>query len=244
MKLLLVLGDNETHKLITHYVKPLGFELVRYTHVLKAMDNIDEIEPNAIIISARDFPRHWKIMVKFVRSEMAKDACPLIILKGENFPAEEATQASFLGVNGIIDENLENPVEINRLQEVLGRHIPVKDKRRSRRFYTETWHKFGFVFTLPNSHILITGTVKNISSGGLLFQPDNSSLLGDITLETELTECSLRAGDSLLSPVCHIIRTGRFISLSFFSFPEDELEILNKYLDNLPPTDPDPAKKT
>ena len=68
MKLLLVLSSDETYNHISHFVKPLGFELIRYNHILKAMDNIDEIEPAAIIISARDFPRHWKIMVQFVRN--------------------------------------------------------------------------------------------------------------------------------------------------------------------------------
>ncbi|MCL2374271.1 MAG: PilZ domain-containing protein [Treponema sp.] len=243
MKLLLVLGDDETYARITRHVKPLGFELVRYTHVLKAMDNLDEIEPHAIVISARDFPRHWKIMAKFVRSEAPKDVCPFIILRGEEFPTEEAAKASCLGVNGIIDESLENPAEVSRFHEVLGRHIPIKDKRRARRVHTEIWQRFGFAFTLPDSRVLITGTVKNISSGGLSFQPDNPALLGDINLSAELTECSLRAGDSMLSPVCRIRRIGRFVSLAFFSFPEGEQETLNKYLENLPAEEPEAGNK-
>jgi hypothetical protein len=83
----------QIRRILYLYVKPLGFELIRYHHVLKAMDNIDETDPSGIIISARDFPRHWKTMVQFVRSERPKDACPIIILKGENFPLEETSKA-------------------------------------------------------------------------------------------------------------------------------------------------------
>jgi len=244
MKLLLVLGDDDTHNLILHYVKPLGFELIRYTQVLKAMDNIDEIDPNAIIISARDFPRHWKTMVQFVRNERAKDICPIIVLKGEKFPVEEASKASFLGVSGIVAETLEEPAEVARLQGILSRYMPVDEKRRSQRFHTEPWQRFGFVFISPNDNALVTGGIKDISSGGLSFLPDNSSLLQNMALHTELEECSLRAGDSILSPTCRLTRTGRIISLAFLSLPDGEQETLNKYIESLPLQELENIKKT
>ena len=234
MKLLLVLGDDQTYNLILHYVKPLGFELVRYTHALKAMDNIDEIDPQAIIISAKDFPRHWKTMVQFVRSERPKDVCPIIILKGEYFPVEEASKASFLGVSGIVTETLDNPSEVDRLQGILGRYILVDEKRRTPRLHTKSWQRFGFVFTRPSDNVLVTGEVKDISTGGLSFLPENSSLMKDITLNMELGDCSLRVGDSILSPICRLSRTGRIISLEFTSFPDGEQDSLGKYMQTLP----------
>jgi len=234
MKLLLVLGSDETHNLISLYVKPLGFELIRYGHVLKAMDNIDEIDPAAIIISARDFPRHWKILVQFIRAERAKEVCPIILLKGENFSIEEASKASFLGVSGLVTEALDKPSEISRLQGILGRYMPVAEKRRSHRFYAEPWQRFGFVFINPKGNCLVTGEVKDISLGGLSFLPDNSSSIKDINLNTELDECSLRTGDSILSPRCRLAKTGRVISMEFLSFPDGEWETLNVYIDFLP----------
>jgi hypothetical protein len=234
MKLLLVSGSDDIHNLISLRVKPLGFELIRYSHVIKAMDNIDEIDPAAIVISARDFPRHWKTMVQFVRNERAKDDCPIILLRGENFPTEEASKASFLGVSGIVMEDLNNPSEADRLQAILGRYIPVDERRRARRFHTEPWQKFGMVFARPCDKALVTGTVKNISVAGMSFLPDIPSLMKDITLNTELGECSLRAGGAILSPNCRLTGTGRIASIEFMSFPEGEQNILNKYLENLP----------
>ena len=242
MKLLLVLGSDETLNHISLYVKPLGFELISYNQILKAMDNIDEIDPSAIVISARDFPRHWKTMVQFVRSERSKDVCPIIILRGENFPMEEASKASYLGVSGIVTEILDNPSEIDRLQGILSRYMPVDEKRRTHRFFAETWQKFGFVFTRPGDDVLVTGEVKNISSGGLSFLPDNSSLLKDIVLNMELGECSLRAGDTILSPACRLTRTGRIISMEFLSFPDEEQKILTKYIESLPLQEHDTIK--
>ena len=234
MKLLLVLGSDATFNHISVYVKPLGFEFVRYHHILKAMDNIDEIDPNAIVISARDFPRHWKTMVQFVRNERPKDICPIIILTGENFPLEESSKASFLGVSGTVTEALENSAEIDRLQGILSRYLPVEEKRRSRRYKVEPWQRFSFVFSRPGDNVLITGTIKTISAGGLSLLPDNSALLKDLFVNSRLEDCSFRAGDSILSPVCRIARTGRTVSMEFVSFPEGEEEILNKYIESLP----------
>ena len=234
MKLLLVLESDVTYNLMSVYVKPLGFELIHYSHILKAMDNIDEIDPQAIVISARDFPRHWKTMVQFVRSGRSKESCPIILLKGSNFPQEETHKASFLGVSGIVAETLEDSAETDRLQSILSRYLPVDDKRRNRRFHIEQWDKFGFVFISPLSGVLVSGEVKTISTGGLSFLPDNPLLVKDIGLKTALTDCSLRAGDSIITPVCQLARTGRIISMEFLSFPEGEQEILDFYLESRP----------
>jgi DNA-binding response OmpR family regulator len=234
MKLLLVLGSDDTYNLISLYVRPLGFELIRYYNVLKAMDNIDETDPSAIVISARDFPRHWKTMVQFVRNERPKDACPIIILKGENFPLEETSKAFYLGVSGIVTESLDNAAEIDRLQGILSRYIPVDEKRRAHRFHAEPWQRFAFIFAGPKDKTIITGEVKTISSGGLSFYPDHAALMKDINLNTELTECSLRAGSSILSPVCRLARTGRIVSMEFVSFQDGEQDILETYLGELP----------
>jgi DNA-binding response OmpR family regulator len=234
MKLLLVLGSDESYDLISLYVKPLGFELIRYHHVLKAMDNVEEIDPSAIIISARDFPRHWKILVQFVRSQRSKEDCPIIILKREDFPLEESSKAFFLGVSGIITEALDVPEEIDRLQGILSRYIPVEEKRKTRRYHTGPWRRFGLFIVNPVDGAVISGEVKTISTAGLSFLPANPAMTRDLSLHMALPECSLRAGDTILSPVCRLVRTGRIISLEFASFPDGEQKTLEDYLEALP----------
>ena len=233
MKLLLVLSSDTSYHFITNCLKPLGFEFVRYLHVLKAMDNIDEVDPQGVIISAVDFPRHWKIMVQFVRNERVKDICPIIILKGNGFTLEDSAEASFLGVSGTVIESLDNPAEIDRLQNILSRYLPVEEKRRSRRYYTEPKHGFGFVFVHPTSTVLVTGEVKDISSGGISFLPDDGNLMKDINLDTILESCSLRAVETILSPVCRLARTGRKVSIEFKMFPSGEQNTLDESIKRL-----------
>jgi hypothetical protein len=234
MKLLLVLGSDHSYNLIMQYIKPLGFELIRYHHVVKAMDNIDEINPMGIVVSARDFPRHWKILVQFVRTERGKETCPIIILKGENFPLEETSKAFFLGVSGLVDEDMNDSIEIDRLQKILSRYIPVEEKRKFHRIYVEPWHRISLLISNPMDKMIIPGEVKTISLSGISYSPASSFMTKDIALNAILEECSLRVGDDILSPVCKVIRTGRIVSFEFVLFPPGEQRILEDFLNELP----------
>ena len=234
MKLLLVLGSNGNFEIISKNLKPLGFELIRYRHVLKAIDNIDEISPSAIIISARDFPRHWKILVQFVRNEYSKETCPIIVLKGSNFSAEETSKAFFLGVNGVVDDSLSNPEEIDRLQNILSRYMQVNEKRNYQRYFVEPWHRVSFITSDLAGKSIVTGDVKTISSGGLSFVPASPLDLDDTAFSREYNECSLRIGDAIISPVCRLVRISNMLSFEFIYLSKIERRSLDQYLENFP----------
>jgi hypothetical protein len=233
MKLLLVLGSDNAYDLISLHLKPLGFEPIHYRHVLKAMDNVDEVDPSAIIISASDFPRHWKVLVQFIRSERPKETCPIILLYNGKLPLEASSQAFYIGVSGIIDDSLDTK-ELDRLQTILTRYIPTEEKRKTRRFFNSDWNHFGFLISNPGDNAIIPGDVKNISISGLSFLPAYSAMMKDITLNMILNGCSLRAGDRILSPVCRLARTGRIVSIEFISFPSGEYKVLQGFLEALP----------
>jgi hypothetical protein len=58
--------------------------------------------------------------------------------------------------------------------------------------------------------------------------------MNNIGPHTVLPQCSLRAGDMILSPTCRLARSGRIVSLEFVSFPGSEQNSLEKYLEELP----------
>jgi hypothetical protein len=233
MKLLLILGSDEMLAIISQNIKPLGFDLIRYRHVLKAMDNIDEVDPAAIIISAKDFPRHWKILVQFIRYERSKEICPIILLKGDNFSLEEASKAFFIGVSGIISENIRLFNEKDRLQNLLSRYIEIEDKRKARRYHSEAWTRFGFCIANPLNKVIITGTVKTLSGTGIGFVPDDLSLIDNIPENEELPECSLRVGDHILSPIARVVHKEPVLSLEFIFLSGEDQILLDNYLESL-----------
>jgi len=248
MKLLLIFAADDNCNIISRSVRPLGFEMIRYRQVLKAMDNIDEINPSAIVLSARDFPRHWKFLVQFVRTERANETCPIVIMKGGNFSTEEMTSAYFLGVSGIIDDSLNNPAEISRLKNILSHYAPpgappLEEKRKHRRFHMEPWHRACILAINRREGALVTGDVENLSSGGLAFIPANcapvggapvgAAPMGEASLNGQFDECSLRLGDSILSPVCRLVRAGEKPAVEFVSFPEGEEQTFERFIHQL-----------
>jgi hypothetical protein len=234
MKLMLILGSDEIPGLISDHLKPLGFEVIRYRHVLKAMDNLDEIDPACIIIGAGDFPRHWKTLVQFVRYERTKEQCPVILLKKDDFPLEEASKAFFIGVSGIVSGDPGNPCVMEQLQNILERYLDIPDKRRSRRYHARPWTRFGFCMAHPAGKTIVTAAVITLSSSGVSLKPDNPALTANLAPGTELRECSLRVGDDIISPVCRLIRKQPDMSMEFVFPDKVEQIILDNYLESLP----------
>jgi hypothetical protein len=234
MKLLVILGSDETLNLIAQNIEPLGFDLIRYQHVLKAMDNIEEIAPSTIIISARDFPRHWKALVQFVRYSHPKVECPIIILKGPNFSLDDASKAFFMGVSGIVSEDLTRPSEVDQLQRLLSRYVQLEEKRSANRFHIEDPRQAGICVVNPVSRSMITGLVKTISASGLSLQPEKTLVLDSLKENMELSECSLRIGEDFITPICRVVRTKPDMSMEFIFLPDVDRILLDNYLEALP----------
>ena len=226
MKLLVVLGSDKTYDDVSLFLKPQGFELIRYRNVQKAMDNIDEVDPVGIIISAKDFPRHWKTMTRFVRFFRQKNECPIVLLRGEAFPKDESNKAKILEINGIMPESLNNPEDAKKIQTLFAGH----GKRTASVSKQEVRKKAGFVFSHPVNEKLVTGTVKTVTADGISFELDQQGMAEGLKLNTKINACSLRTGKDILSPICAVRRTGKILALDFLSFPGAEKETLEIYL--------------
>jgi hypothetical protein len=130
-------------------------------------------------------------------------------------------------------------MEIDRLQSILSRYVPVEDKRKAKRSPLDKKLPIEFMFTHPENDRIVTGKIKDISATGLSFQLDESGLLDNVPPSIEIQDCSLRIGAEIISPVCKLIHSGETISLEFAAFSNGasddlEQEILNDYLERIP----------
>ncbi|MCF7929766.1 MAG: PilZ domain-containing protein [Spirochaetales bacterium] len=234
MKLLLVSERDEVrHDLIRH-TRPLGFEFIHYRNPLKAMDNLDEIDPELIIFSAADFPRHWKPMLTMLRRDKNKNETACVILKGDNFPFEEAAKAIHLGANGIIHQDLDRQEEVDRFIEILERYLKVDDGRDSFRYRPRPYDRIEFIFSNPDTMRLVPGALIDISLTGANFRPNDPALVDGIEEGTEIPHCSLRVGETISAVRCIVARTGRTMGLKFAEFESGDEDVLRKYLDERP----------
>lgn len=234
MKALLLVEDDLKALEIEACIKPVGFEVIRYRNPLKALDNLDEIEPDAIIASALDFPRHWKIIADVVRTARDRRSCSIILLRGPHFGTEEADKASHLGVNGILSDRLSEPHAREALVRLLGRYAKLRDSRSSERVQVAEWDRCSFLFVHPRSGRILGGRVSSLSAAGLSLEPGDFEASADLERDELLGFCSLRLGDRILGLDCRVARTGALLGIAFEAPGEEELGLLASWLEKSP----------
>ena len=214
MKALLVVEDDAISELIKYYIKPLGLDIIHYRDPIKALDNLEEVQPDAVIMSATDFPRHWKSIVVDIRSLKPKTKCAIILLKGQFFSFDEAAKAAFLGVNGVIKEDLSDISEVARFQSILKRYIDVDDSRK-RRIIISPGDSVGLLFSLPGKAAIVSGKVNNLSMGGISFLADQKTLVSELEPGLVIEDASLRLEENIFSVNLNLLRNGVIMAFSF-----------------------------
>ncbi|MFP4375998.1 MAG: PilZ domain-containing protein [Spirochaetales bacterium] len=231
MKILLVSEREEIKQHIRANFMPRGSEIIQYYNPIKAMDNLDELDPDVVLFSAQDFPRHWKPFLIFLRDSRAREQCVFVLLTGEAFDHEEADKAQALQVNGIIHEQLNDRRELSRLKELVSRYRDIGDSRSEKRLSPTRIDRIAFLFTHPRKFELVTGSVEDISAAGASFFPSDRQRIMDLDVGTMIPACSLRVGDNLLSFSATVIRNERALSLAFDQMSASQRTLVRTYID-------------
>ncbi|MDZ7793247.1 MAG: PilZ domain-containing protein [Spirochaetia bacterium] len=229
MKTVLVIEDQDTSERIIQHLTPLGFDFIHYLNPVKALDNIDEINPDLVLFSAEDFPRHWKPFIRLLRGKQNKEESVFILLTGDNFSTEEASKASVLEVNGMVDSQLKDEA-IQHLQDIFARYNFLSEPRSDKRYPGAWTEGLDFAFTHPRSYALITGAITDISLGGLNFNPDMPQATADIMEGEEIKGCSLSIGDKTFQIDIKIIRNSRQMAIHFIEIESACHTALMEYL--------------
>ncbi|MCX7025634.1 MAG: PilZ domain-containing protein [Spirochaetes bacterium] len=230
MKALIIVDSDSIFDLLLFYLKPLGFDLIRYRNPLKAIDNLEEISPEAVIMSAKDYPRHWKPLIQLIRCKSGKEKCVFILLKGDLFPFEEAAKAAYLGVNGVVRENLDDRAEVTRLQQLLKRYVEIDDARSNDRLVPSAIDRFYFAFNHPSSSAIVSGKIETISATGISFKPDIQHVASDLDVGVVVEDCSLRAGQSIIGCSAELVRKGNTLAFRFLVMEDTDKKGFEDYL--------------
>ena len=75
-----------------------------------------------------------------------------------------------------------------------------------------------FLFTHPESYIIISGRVSDISTEGIRFYPKMPQRTTNLEIGMRLPGCSLKLGDTIYSVDCSVIQNNQFIGLKFDYF--------------------------
>jgi DNA-binding response OmpR family regulator len=235
MKMLLVAAGDEHANVLAYHLKPLGFELERIGDPVRALNELDDMDPQAILFDAGDFPRHWKALLKLARERKSKEELIFVLISPRGgFDLEEAAKAVHLGVNGIIGGKLSDKQELYRLEELVRRYRSVRDKRNFTRLIPAEEDSLALAFTHPRRLSLVLGRIKEISIQGASFHPSAASVISDLPVGQEIPFCSLKVGEHLISVTCRLTRNREELGFQFLSFEEGGHGKLLRYIQSRP----------
>jgi len=99
MKALIISDDETIVTPIDNYLRNNQFDTIIYKWMIKAIDNIEEIKPNLIVISASEYPRHWKTLVQFVKSGIGGENVKIFLYEPEQISEDDKKKSEELGVS-------------------------------------------------------------------------------------------------------------------------------------------------
>ena len=229
MKTAIITKNEELVSHLSYHLLPLSFDIHEYREPTNLLEILNE-DFDLIIFDVSYFPRHWKPFCKLLREDKSKEQTILILVKGYQLPFEEAAKAIYLGVNGIIEYDITDKREIFRLTEIFKRYRSVKENRHFIRIIPDQEEIFYILFTNPRTNTIVTGTIKDISIQGIMFQPLEPQMLSGLVKGDVIHRCSLQIGESIISFESKIVRAGGELGLEFTYFNDDAHHRLFTYL--------------
>jgi len=217
MKALVVARSDALKNLLAYHLKPLGFEVFYYSDPVKLLESLEELDPEMILASAVDFPRHWKTLIKVLREKRSKEECVFVLLAG-SLPFEEAAKATHLGVNGIVGADLSDKQQVRQLAQLYHRYRSVKDQRCFHRLVLTARDRVQLVFVHPRNLSIVTGSLAEISIQGAGFKPTDVESTADLRRGEEIPLAALRVGEDIVTLVCRVSRNRGELGLQFTSF--------------------------
>ena len=231
MKLLLVGSSRELVKRVHTRFGSQGVDVIRYSHPIKAMDNLEEVQPSVVLFSSSDFPRHWKPFLTFLRGELYRDRCVFILLIPPEFSEDDALKAQHLGANGLISEALADESELARLHDIIARYQDLRDTRSATRYRPTPQDRVAFLATHPRTRQLIFGTVRDLSVSGLAFIPDIPAGTAGLDPGSTIPTAALRIGDDIILTSVTVLRHDDALILLFDHLSARESALLEEYFE-------------
>ena len=220
MKALIISEANDITNEFTEYYKTQNYDVIKYRWLMKALDNIEEIDPDLIFINATEYPRHWKILSQYVKGI---DKNPKVVLFSSlPLSDEDREKAECLQIDSIVNssEDLEEvctltdicqdseenlPENENIIEQEQSEIVEIHEEEKIEETVeqptlpeTKTETKVcKFLFSNPENFVLITGKVESFEDFKLIFLPDNPEDTANIAVDTIINKCTLKIDNQI-----------------------------------------------
>ncbi len=103
MKILVISETSSVLQTYSDFFTENGFDTICYSWLLKALDNIDEIKPDAVVVNSIDYPRHWKTLVQYMHS-MHERVSSIFVIVPQDIEEDEQKKLDALKVTCVHDD--------------------------------------------------------------------------------------------------------------------------------------------
>lgn len=100
MKVLIISDDKSLIENCSSVLESKNIDVIVYKWFIKALDNLEEIKPNVIIISTAEYPRHWKVLAPFISSGICGNDVKYYLYEPTPLMMQEAIKSDYLNVTG------------------------------------------------------------------------------------------------------------------------------------------------
>lgn len=189
----LIVSDAQTEGIaIRSALEEAGYDTICYRWLLKALDNVEEIQPHLVVINAVDYPRHWKVLVQHMKCSL-KTIPQVVLLTPPDFDDEEAEKAQLLEVRGCISGT--NKKNLERLQQLV---------QGGGTFSPTPAQKAKILFIHPQEGILYSGQLTERQDDYYNLVPDRPIHLNSGDL---ITDGSLKTAGGIKSIRAQVMET-------------------------------------
>ena len=224
MKALIISEANDITNEFTEYYKTQNYDVIKYRWLMKALDNIEEIDPDLIFINATEYPRHWKTLCQYVKGINKNPK--IVLFTSLPLSNEDREKAECLQIDSIVNssEDLEevctltdicqdsedNPeanenIVIVPIEKEQSETVEIQEEEKIEETIeqptlpeTKTEIKVcKFLFSNPDNFVLITGKVESFEDSKLIFLPDNPEDTANITVDTIIKKCTLKVDNQI-----------------------------------------------
>ena len=224
MKALIISEADDIIHEFSEYFTSQNYDVIKYRWLMKAMDNIEEIDPDLIFINATEYPRHWKTLCQYVKGINKNPK--IVLFTSLPLSNEDREKAKCLQIDSIVNssEDLEevctltdicqdsedNPeanenIVIVPIEKEQSETVEIQEEEKIEETIdqptlpeTKTETKVcKFLFSNPENFVLITGKVESFEDSKLIFLPDNPEDTANIAVDTIIKKCTLKVDNQI-----------------------------------------------
>jgi DNA-binding response OmpR family regulator len=198
----------------------LGYEVNVSEDIIELIRDLNVLDPDYLILDIDGLARMWKIAASGLR--LAQKRITIILLAGA-ITLEEANEALFLGVSGIVVKPFLPEFHLKRVYDIIHRKLRAEGKRVYPRFYTGEVFNGELTIPVPHTDQIPTFELVNVSEIGAAVRSKDPEIAPELQPNMEVEDAVLNVDNEEFPVSIRVIfRKLGLIGVNFQSIKQGE----------------------